>query len=74
MQRRRFSGEFKAPVAREVLKERKTLAELAAEYDVHPIQVVPIIKAINEMFDCEIAFHSMQLELPPLSAVVIKLE
>jgi putative transposase len=39
MQRRRFSAEFKARVAREALKERKTLAELAAEYDVHPNQI-----------------------------------
>jgi len=39
MQRRRFSAEFKARVAREALKERKTLAELSAEYDVHPNQI-----------------------------------
>jgi len=39
MQRRRFSAEFKARVAREAVKERKTLAEPAAEYDVHPHQI-----------------------------------
>ena len=39
MQRRRFSAEFKARVAREALKEHKTIAELAAEYDVHPNQI-----------------------------------
>jgi len=39
MKRRRFSAEFKARVAREALKEHKTIAELAAEHDVHPNQI-----------------------------------
>ena len=38
-QRRRFSAEFKARVAREALKEQKTMAELATQYDVHPNQI-----------------------------------
>ena len=38
-QRRQFSAEFKARVVREALKEQKTLAELAAEHDVHPNQI-----------------------------------
>ena len=37
--RRRFSAEFKARVAREAFKEHKMIAELAAEYDVHPNQI-----------------------------------
>jgi len=39
MKRRRFSATFKARVPREALKERKTIAELAGEYDVHPNQI-----------------------------------
>ena len=38
-QRRHFSAQFKARVAREALKEQKTIAEIAAEYEVHPNQI-----------------------------------
>mgnify|MGYP001160325792 CR=1 FL=1 len=39
MKKRRFSAEFKARVACEALKERRTIAELAAEHAVHPNQI-----------------------------------
>jgi putative transposase len=54
MKKRRFSAEFKARVAREALKERRTLAELAAEYDVHPNQISQwkkqLLDALPELF------------------------
>lgn len=37
--RRNFDPAFKAKVALEALRERKTLSELAALYDLHPNQI-----------------------------------
>ena len=34
--RRRFTSEFKAKVALEALRNERTVAELAAKYEVHP--------------------------------------
>lgn len=38
--RRRFSAEFKAKVAIEAIRERKTQAELSVEYGLHPNQIM----------------------------------
>lgn len=38
-QRRTFSSAFKTKVALEAIKERKTISELAAEYELHPNQI-----------------------------------
>ncbi len=38
--RRNLTGEFKAKVALEALSERKTIAQLAEEYDLQPNQIV----------------------------------
>jgi transposase-like protein len=37
--RRRFNAEFKSKVALEALREQKTIAEIASEFEVHPNQV-----------------------------------
>jgi len=52
MARRRFSAEFKARVAREAVKEQKTLAELAAEFDVHPNQISQWKKQLVDALPC----------------------
>ena len=38
-QRRKHSGAFKARVALEALRGIKTVSEIAADYEVHPVQV-----------------------------------
>ena len=40
-QRQQYSAEFKARVALEALKGRKTVHELASTYGVHPTQIAP---------------------------------
>lgn len=37
-QQRKFSDEFKARVALEALKGRKTISQIASEYQIHPTQ------------------------------------
>ena len=37
--RRKFSSAFKAKVALEAVKNQKTLAELAKEFDVNPVMI-----------------------------------
>ncbi len=39
MSRRKFTSKFKTKVALEALKERKTLSELARQFDLHPQQI-----------------------------------
>ena len=52
--RRRFTAEFKARVVRAALREDKTLAQLAKEYQVHPSQITEwkrqALEALPEVF------------------------
>ena len=36
---RKFSAEYKSRVALEAIKGRKTISQIASEYDVHPTQI-----------------------------------
>jgi len=52
--RRTFSAEFKAKLAVEAIRERRTLAELGGEHEVHPNQITPwkkqLIETLPEVF------------------------
>ena len=47
-QRRKFSADFKATVALEALKEQKTVAQLAEQYELHPTQIAEWKKQVQE--------------------------
>ena len=46
--RRRYSEDFKARVALEAIKERKSISEIASEYEIHPNQVTQWKKQLLE--------------------------
>ena len=46
--RRAFTAEFKAKLAVEAIRERQTLAELAAQHQVHPNQITQWKKQLME--------------------------
>ena len=46
--RRRFTPEFKARVALEVMKEQKTVAELASQFAVHSSQITTWKRELKE--------------------------
>lgn len=37
--KKQYTPEFKSKVVQEILKEEKTMAQIAAEYGVHPVQL-----------------------------------
>ena len=58
--RKSHSAEFKYKVALEALKERSTLQELSAKYEVHPNQITTWKKEL--MVKASIAFESSNIE------------
>ena len=55
--RKRHSAAFKAQVVQEVLKEEKTITQIASEYSVHPNQIgkwkAAALKGLPSLFDKE---------------------
>lgn len=53
--RKRHSATFKAQVVQEVLKEEKTIAQIASEYSVHPNQIsqwkAVALKGLSTLFE-----------------------
>ena len=53
--RRKHTSEFKARVALEAVKGLKTISEIAAEYEIHPVMVgnwkKEILERLPELFD-----------------------
>jgi len=53
--RRKFTSEFKKKVVLEALKERNTIQELAAKYEIHPQQITDWKR--HFMDNSEVAFE-----------------
>jgi putative transposase len=70
--RKRHSAAFKAQVVQEILKEEKTIAQIASEHSVHPSQLntwkAIVLKGLPSLFsrdykaaDTERAVHEKQV-------------
>ena len=55
MMRKQYTAAFKAKVVQELLKEEKTLTQLASEYEVHPTQLkewrARAVEGLPSLFD-----------------------
>jgi transposase-like protein len=57
--RRHFSAHFKAEIVQQVLREEKTIAEIASEHEIHPNQIkrwkATAVKGLPSLFSDETA-------------------
>jgi transposase len=70
--RRSLSAEFKARVALAALREDKTLAQLAQEFELHPTQIVEYRRQLLERASSVFggASHAPAVDLAPLHAKI----
>jgi len=71
--RRKFSSKFKSKVAIEALKERSTIQELAAKYEVHPNQISTWKRELLEKADSLFEKNSSKTEEPDNSKLYNKI-
>lgn len=76
--RRKFSGEFKAQVAIETLKERESLAELSKKFEVHPNMISKwkqeFLERAGELFETKSPDKQAQVDIEKLYAKIGQLE
>ena len=76
--RRKFTGAFKAQVAIEALKERKSLAELSKHFEVHPNMISKWKKEFLEnsanVFDQQSKETEAEIDVDKLYAKIGQLE
>jgi transposase-like protein len=76
--RRKFTAAFKAQVAIEALKERKTLAELSKEFDVHPNMITTwkreFLEGASIVFDHSLPKDDFEKERDKLVNLIGRLE
>jgi len=76
--RRKFSAAFKAKVAIEALKERKTLAELSTQYEIHSNQIQKwkqeFVSRSSEIFETKAPTQDFEIERKKLFAKIGELE
>jgi len=57
MMRKQYTAAFKAKVVQELLKEEKTLVQIAADYEVHPTQLkewrARAVEGLLGLFECK---------------------
>lgn len=55
MMRKQYTSAFKAKVVQELLKEEKTLAQIASDYEVHPTQLkkwrTTAVEGLSSLFE-----------------------